>query len=225
MRVFVSLLFAVFLSLSVAVPTAKPKVWLMFFMKGPGKRPAEDAKVQEMMKGHLGNMGEQAKLGKLLAAGPLNDPTTERRGITVCLGENEDQIKALFQNDPFVKAEIMTVMAMPWDVDPKTFNPKVDPNSLGSHRLVLISRGMSMRPEDETMRREHDAVIAGLKRLGMVKCGTLEGTKYRQAMIFEGERTSEIEAALKESPLTRASILQFEILPHWASKGVYLSPP
>lgn len=198
------------------------KMYFMFFVTGEGKRPAEAKELEAMQAAHIANMGAQAKLGKLFAAGPLADPGKARRGITVLRMENPSEIHEIFRNDPYVQHDIMKVVVSQWDVDVKSFNPAVDPSSIVEHRLVLMRRGKGMQPENDAMMKAHRAFLDGLKKThGLAVWGAvhdLEGV--REVLIFTGKDTEGIEKKLREDAYVQKALMDPEILPLWMSKGV-----
>lgn len=213
---------AMVLAASFAGSAAEKKVYFMYFMKGKGARPADQKELEAMQKAHIENMGAQAKLGKLLAAGPLNDPTTERRGITVLHLDDPKQIPSVFANDPFVQHDIMQVKAVEWSVDPKLFKPAVDPSSIVEHRLVLMRRGLGMQPENDAMVREHRKFLDGLMKTHQLAVwGPVTGLDgVREVLIFTGTDTDGIMNKLKEDAYVQKALMSPEILPLWMSKGV-----
>lgn len=201
---------------------AEKKVFFMFFVAGEGKRPTDQKELEAMQAAHIANMGAQAKLGKLVAAGPLADPTKIRRGIVVLTVEDEKEIPGLFKSDPYVQHDIMRVVTSGWKVDAKLFNPAVDPSSIVEHRLVLMRRGRGMQPETEAMMKAHAALLDGMKKTHNLAvwgpAQNLEGV--REILIFTGKDTEGIEKKLREDAYVQKALLEPEILPLWMSKGV-----
>ncbi|MEQ1822628.1 MAG: YciI family protein [Fimbriimonadaceae bacterium] len=203
--------------------TPEKKIFLMFFMKGEGKRPDDKGELEKMQAAHLANMGEQYNKHHLLAAGPLQDPAKERRGITIVHVENEADVPALFKNDPYVAHDIMGISLMEWKISPDSFKrASVDPEAIVPFRLVLFTQGKSLRPVNAQIMKEHLDYIASLKQThGLGVHGEIRSAKkVREAAIFSGEDTKGIETALSQDPLVRASLLEVEIIPLWMSKGI-----
>lgn len=218
------LLMVMALAIAAAFAGSAPdkKVYFMYFMRGDGTRPTDQKELEAMQKAHIDNMVAQSNLGKLIAAGPLNDPTKERRGITVLHVDDEKQIPEMFDNDPYVKHNIMRVKAAKWDVDPKLFKPAVDPSSIVEYRLVLMKRGLGMQPENDAMVREHRKFMDGLRKTHQLAVwGTVTGLDgVREVMIFTGTDTDGIMNKLKEDTYVQKALMSPEILPLWMSKGV-----
>ncbi len=200
------------------------RVYLMFFMKGDGKRPDDPKELEKMQTAHLANMGDQHAKKHLLAAGPLQDPSKERRGITVLHVKSEADVPDLFKNDPFVAAHIMEISLMEWKISPDVFKAPVgDPNAISTYRLVLFTPGKSLRPVNERIMKEHFDYIESLKAthaLG-VHGAVNSAKKIREAAIFTGEDTKGIEAVLSQDPLVKSALLEFEIIPLWMMKGTF----
>ncbi|MCW5938878.1 MAG: hypothetical protein KF884_04960 [Fimbriimonadaceae bacterium] len=200
-------------------PRAEPKTFLMFFVKGEGQRPSQEA-MEAAMKTHLGNMGEQAKAGFLFAAGPVQDPTGVRRGITVVRAEDRASIPALFTGDDFVKMDLLKIEAAPWEVDLKRFTPGVDPSKITEHRLVLWRSGpesSGSAPEDRQpwlnmLKKSHGLAVWG--RVGLSEDPTFKGVI--EAAIFVSADSDGLSAALGQDPAHHA----FEVLPLWMTLDV-----
>lgn len=223
MMVSMKLLFVLaMLAISLYAIEARPiksKVWFMYFMKGDGPRPTDAAEGEKMQADHIKNMQDNAKAGKLFAAGPLQDPTQMRRGITVVKAETLQGVKDCFLHDPYVQGKIMTIATVEWDVDLKRFHPAVDPSSIVEHRLVVITRGKGMSPESPADRKAHDQTLRDLVATFHGVGGNAKGDLLYVSILVSTD-TAAIETALRADPLIRRNILQFEILPLWMSKGV-----
>lgn len=200
------------------------KVFFMYFMKGDGQRPEDKGELEKMQAAHLANLTEQFKNKNILVAGPLQDPTKERRGIVVLHVENEDGVAALFKDDPYVKNNIMCISLMEWKVNPDAFKTGVgDPNSIVPYRLVIFTPGKSLRPVNARIMKEHQDYMDNLKqthKLG-IRGEVSSAKKIREVAIFEGEDTKGIEAALSQDPLVKAALLEVEIIPLWMMKGTF----
>lgn len=216
----VSLIAAV--SLGAALQPTQPdheRTWLMFFMRGnPDAKSGENP-----MEGHLGNMKKQASLGRLLAAGPLQDPTKERRGITVVVGHDEKEIKSFFASDPFVKSGAMSVSVWPWKVDRSKFSPVVDEKAITEYQIVFVRRGKGMQPQTAEMERQHrETMSSAVKHFGPGIWGPVTGMdKVFEVMIVPGKDAEGIRAHFKGDPLVAKAIYELEIVDLWMSKGIF----
>ena len=93
------------------------KTYLLVILKtGPKDKEISDKKQRdELFKGHFSNMSEMAKAGKLRLAGPFATKNElGYRGIFLLDVKDEEEAKALLQNDPTIKTGIFEVEILPW---------------------------------------------------------------------------------------------------------------
>lgn len=181
------------------------KIWLMFFMKSDGERPKDESILEKMQSDHIANLDSQWKKSNLLIAGPLNDPTKERRGITVAIARNRTEIDTFFTTDPFVQNRLMSVAAWEWEVSISKFQIPSDPTAMGEYRIVLCKRRLS-----NAERTKLRSVAVG---------GQLN---LRQPERKNAPTEAYLVDSLKESAATACLNTQSEIefVPLWMSKGV-----
>jgi len=140
---------------------AKPVLFFGFFMRGDGPRPTGPGALEKMQADHIGNLKRLHGEGNLLAAGPLQDPTQQRRGILVLQSATPSDIPGLFKDDPYVSNRIMFVKTEEWNVDPLHFSRQLpDPNGIKEYRLVIS-------PINSDTKRLRDAIVTkSLKIVG-----------------------------------------------------------
>lgn len=71
-------------------------------------------RVQKLFRGHLDNIGQLAKEGKLVVAGPLGKNELEYRGIFIFKLDNKEEIQELLKTDPAIEAGIFDVEILDW---------------------------------------------------------------------------------------------------------------
>lgn len=113
--------------------------WFIFLVRADGPRPKEQAKLQAMQDAHIGNFNRRFNEGKLVAAGPVSDPSKHRRGIVVLSVGTLKDVMACFETDPYVQGRIMRVEAHRWETPPKGFAVGPDPNKMAEYRIVRIA--------------------------------------------------------------------------------------
>ncbi len=75
---------------------------------------AED-KLEEIQQAHLAHLGQLARSGKLMVAGPLGDqPDPRLRGLEVFRAGSLEEAKRLAEEDPAVKAGRLEAVVMTW---------------------------------------------------------------------------------------------------------------
>jgi uncharacterized protein YciI len=69
--------------------------------------------VEQLQKDHMAHIGQMAKDGKLLLAGPFTD-NTDLRGMFVFQTASIEEARALSEADPAVKAGRLRIELHPW---------------------------------------------------------------------------------------------------------------
>ena len=179
----------------------KPTIYFGFFTRGSGPRPTDPAVVEKMQADHIGNLKRLHGEGRLLAAGPLADPTKQRRGILVLKAATREEIQGFFTNDPYVKTGIMTVSVEAWQVDQSRFNDHpVDPDSIAEFRLVLV-------PNNSDAKAERNALIAHSTQV-------VGGAGESRSYFLVNGATADFESAMaKVNP-------KVEVIPLWMTGGI-----
>ena len=99
---------------------------------GPDLTDEEAAELQDAHMNHLATLHEA---GHLLAAGPLQDPGGELRGLSI-LNVDVETALALKARDPAVQAGVYTIRAIPWMLPSGAmhFTPTRFPHSVADTR-------------------------------------------------------------------------------------------
>jgi len=85
---------------------------LVLLYRGPNPEP-DPEKAAELQRGHLANSARWYAEGKLLVAGPFRDDT-DLRGIWIFDSDSVDEVKALCDTDPAIRAGTLRVEIHPW---------------------------------------------------------------------------------------------------------------
>ncbi len=91
----------------------KPYVIIML---APGSAKIEDkAKMDELMKGHMSNIGKLAKEGKITVAGPFSEKNNRNyRGMFIFNTKSKEVAESWVKTDPAVAAGIFNYEIFPW---------------------------------------------------------------------------------------------------------------
>jgi uncharacterized protein YciI len=81
--------------------------------KGPNFGTGTKEENQRLMEGHLANIRKMAAEGKMIVAGPLTD-NGDLRGIFIFKAKSPDDVRAMTEEDPAVKAGRFVVELHPW---------------------------------------------------------------------------------------------------------------
>ncbi|MFZ4508085.1 MAG: YciI family protein [Fimbriimonas sp.] len=202
---------------AMAHASAERLVW-GFLVKGTATRP-DNATVERMQTAHIDNFKRLFGLGKLLTAGPVQDPTTVRRGIVILTPGKPAELKERFLPDPYVQSGLMNLVLTEVDVQfGKIQTSGIDPDGIVENRLVIFVRKEGSR----SRRREH---LNCLRKNGAGANLAFLATARKQAdfdsvALFRGTDDAQIEALLAKDPAVASGDLTVVKMPQWLSKGI-----
>ncbi len=88
--------------------------WFVMLVKGKDRDKITDTAVlNKLQDGHMANIRAMAEQGKLMVAGPFGDDGYWR-GIFIFDAPNKEEVIALLQNDPAIKAGRLDYEIHPW---------------------------------------------------------------------------------------------------------------
>jgi uncharacterized protein YciI len=90
------------------------KMYVLVMLKTGSNKTTDKARVNELFKGHMANIGRLAEAGKLTVAGPLQKNDKEYRGIFILNVKTVEEAKALLETDPAVKEKLLDAELFPW---------------------------------------------------------------------------------------------------------------
>ncbi len=90
-----------------------------FLRTGPKRAEITGEPLQELMRGHMANIGRLAGEGKLCVAGPMGqgNPDPSLRGIFVFVTDDVNEAQALCQSDPSIAAGVLAAEVAPLRTD------------------------------------------------------------------------------------------------------------
>ena len=89
------------------------KPYVLAFLKKGTANITDKAKSNELLMGHMKNIGKLAEEGKMVVAGPMMDDTG-LEGIFIFNVKTVAEAEALSQSDPAVKAGLFAMEYHPW---------------------------------------------------------------------------------------------------------------
>jgi uncharacterized protein YciI len=213
-----SLLFSLFASPAPNSLQSGSPLWFVFLTNGSGPRPDDPDELMKMQAAHIDNFMRRFEEGKLLAAGPLNDPTRFLRGIVILRVPDKAAVLACFEGDPYLENKIMDVDAFRWDADAEWINLDLpDPNSIEENRLLLI-RQANPGQLDPGRLDAHRAYAAKAYPPGIH--GESQDGDFRRVFLFPGAEETSIRAAMAGDPLAGVNEIEFQLMPLWLAKDV-----
>ncbi|HEY7912841.1 MAG TPA: YciI family protein [Blastocatellia bacterium] len=203
------------------------RYYLAFLRRGAKWTPASTPETEQIQKAHMAHIGEMARAGHLVAAGPFGD-NGELRGIFIFQVETMEQAKALTEADPAVKAGRLRMDIHQW-MGPKGIGVKYaeekkkNPQSkdeMVTYQMALLSRNAG-RPLEGPADNKREAYIKELIRSGkLVAAGPFEGNgPLAEILILQNGSPEETAALVANHPGVKAGRLAFEIHPWWTARG------
>lgn len=210
-------------------PTQMMTYQLVLLKKGPVPAPASEAEQKAMLDGHLARLAEQNRKGIAVIYGPIL-ADGDIRGLAVLAVAGADDAKALFADDPFVKAGVMTPEVYGW-MGPKgwfhapasydvTVRDNLDPLVFGF--LVRGANTSQDKATADALQKGHLAYMDTLHKQGkLVMAGPLVNAGARRGVVVY--RVSDVEAAealAADDPSVKAGRLRLEAYPWMTFKGI-----
>lgn len=91
--------------------------YFVMLVKGENADKIDSLKLNQLMIGHLNNIKNMAKEGKLLIAGPFGDDGYWR-GIFIFDVKSKEEVVELLKNDPAIQAGRLAYEIHPWWAEP-----------------------------------------------------------------------------------------------------------
>ena len=185
-----------------------------FLNSFPNRKEMPDAEREKIQEGHLAHMGNMAKAGHLLAAGPFL--TAEGpRGVVVYRCNSVAQAQQWTANDPAVINKRLTLDVHLWR-GPNTFGEplasslKADPSAkyeMVQLPLLLFSKTRSWESSGPVdVLAEQSLAIKTLQLQGKVRAAGpfLDSAEYAALLILKDMPLAEATALAKGMPLVRS---------------------
>jgi uncharacterized protein YciI len=90
------------------------KMYVLAILKTGSNRTEEKQRADSLFIGHMQNIGRLAKMGKLVAAGPLKKNEKEYEGIFILNVKTIEEANALLETDPAIKAKMLDAELYQW---------------------------------------------------------------------------------------------------------------
>ncbi|MFM7459443.1 MAG: YciI family protein [Burkholderiales bacterium] len=192
--------------------------WFVFLESGKPTPTDEDA-VAAMQKGHLANFGKLFAEKKLLAAGPLTDPTGLKRGIVVLNAPDLHTLRGYFKADRYVSEGYMTLNASRAIAQKPLNTAVIDPNQIEEGRVILISRPPLVL--DTEADNNDKAFLQALVDNQVVGAWyTLADGPVLEVLFARGRDTQRLREIFARHPSAGAMGATVMVWPQWLSKGV-----
>lgn len=198
-------------------PASRDEMWFVFLESGKTGF-SERSALEAMQRGHIANFQRLFAEKKLLAAGPLKDPTEYKRGIVIVKAPTQQALGSYFQPDQYVREGYLKLNAVPALVNKALATEGIDSSGTEEGRIVQVMRGDKVLSGAEAA-----AQRAMLQRL--VDQGTFGGWYTLEAgpvaeVLFSKHRDDKaLQIALAALPAVKGGA-PVAVWGQWFAKGV-----
>lgn len=219
---------ALFAATAITQQTQQPQFKLVEFhmailKRGPSwSAPSIDQ--QALHQQHVAFVVSMLESGKAVIAGAIRDDNN-LVGIYIFRAKSAEEARAWAQDDPAVKAGLVTAEMHPWwseDVMKKTSTPL----KLTTAYLAFLTRGEKWTPEktaasEELQKRHLENIkkLADMKKLVVAGPFGDDGT-LRGIFVFKVDSLAEAQALAATDPAVQAGRLALDIHPWVVSEGI-----
>lgn len=172
-------------------------LWFIFLETGRATPDDRDA-VMAMQRGHIDNFKRLFAEGRLLAAGPMADPSRSKRGLVVVRAASHAELMAYFQPDAYVREGYLQVNAVPALARRAVYTEGIDASRVEEIRIVLIGRPepSASAPDAATAQARQSLLQALVERGTLGAWYTLQTGPVAEVLLARSTDTAALEAAL-----------------------------
>jgi len=197
-----------------------PATFFIFLVRAPNPPKATKEEIEGYQTAHINNFKRLYGMGKLLTAGPMQDPTQQKRGIVVFCVDKEKEVLESFAPDPYVQKGFM-------NVEVHSIKPQfgkfgidgIDPNGIVENRIAVFEVGDSKTKMDA--KAHLDYVRSADPKVELAFFGDLGKSKSLKAVaLFRGKDDATIKSWLDSDPFVKSGVWKYVLMPQWLSKGI-----
>jgi uncharacterized protein YciI len=198
---------------------AKPEhVWFIFLEAGE-KTPDDKEKVAQMQRGHIENFKRLFGEQKLIAAGPLQDPGGQKRGIVVVKANSKEDVFRYFAPDEYVRDGYLTLNAEASSVRKPLATEGIDPSGIEEVRIVQILRSGGTDKDGET--KANHGFLQKLVDKGTIGAWySMEEGPVSEVLFSKTADTKMLQDAFLQYPALAPGSANVVVWRQWLGKGV-----
>jgi uncharacterized protein YciI len=178
--------------------------------------------VEKLQAAHIANLNKLFYEGCSPTAGPLGDNGFIRGTVVLSLAK-EEELKACFVDDPFVRDGILDADIVRFDGDERVFQEPVTPFAMAEHTLCIVKKARLWDGEYATAKRLEELLpsIEGNLSPEFAVGGRLfeKGERVGVALFYSAD-FKEIGERLAADPNVVAEQVSVEVHPQYMGKGV-----
>lgn len=192
--------------------SAQNKSYTFVFLNNkPDKEVLSKEKSDSIMTGHLNNIGQLAKEGKLLAAGPFEGGG----GIFILNTTSIKEANEWLETDPGVKAKRWNIELLPYSVTAGGVCPVGENYEMVFYQFVRFSAVEKINPD---FLRLHNQFIEQIRKNGIVIGGGTFDEKGNGILVLKADTEKEV---IEDSYAVRNGSIKFEMKKLYIAKGSF----
>ena len=222
------LLAVTFVCVSLSLPAAgadeanQGKLFWIFLTTGKSTEGVARDDVMAMQQAHLANFGKLAGEGKLLGAGPMQDPDRVLRGIVLMKATDTEKLAAMFEADPYVQKGFLKVEPHEVKITHGGFANKITPTEMAEYRIVVFEHESTSQANAVISERqgEHAGELFANKQL--LLAAEFAGESKRR-YVWIAKANSGLQKAAEQAPAVAQAGLACKTMPIYLGKGSLLA--
>ena len=192
-------------------------MWFVFLELGKPS-PSDRAQMDAMQRGHIANFQRLFGEKKLIAAGPLTDPTGIKRGIVVVRATERGQLNDYFKPDDYVREGYLKLDAIPCVANKALSTEGIDSSGIEEVRIVQLMRSANALSVADTAAQR--AALKGLVDRGVFGAWyTMDNGPVAEILFSRNKDDKALQTALAGTPAVKAGTA-VAVWGQWFSKGV-----
>lgn len=196
---------------------SRDEMWFVFLESGKTGF-SERTALEAMQRGHIANFQRLFGEKKLMAAGPVKDPTEFKRGIVIVKAASQQTLAEYFQPDQYVREGYLKLNAAPALVNKALSTEGVDSSGIEEVRIVQVMRGDKVLSPGEAAAQR--AMLQRLVDQGPFGAWyTLEAGPVAEVLFSRNKDDKALQTALAALPAAKGGA-PVTVWAQWFAKGV-----
>lgn len=196
---------------------SRDEMWFVYLESGKTGFTERSA-LEAMQRGHIANFQRLFGEKKLMAAGPLKDPTEFKRGIVIAKAPTQRELASYFQPDQYVRDGYLKLNAVPALVNKPLATEGIDSSGIEEGRIVQVMRGDKALGAGEAAAQR--AMLQRLVDQGAFGAWyTLEAGPVAEVLFSRNKDDRALQQALANLPAVKGGV-PVAVWTQWFAKGV-----
>ena len=193
-------------------------LFFVFLNSNPDKEEISEAKVEELQKGHLENIGKLQDEGKLFAAGPFDGGG----GMFILHAGNIDEANDFLTTDPAISANRFNIEVFPFNICNGDMCGAKEPYTMVTYQLVRLITNSENEEDIRKTLHDNRFFMANLANNTdrLVVHGQFNNDNDG-VLILNVPDSETAEQIIKKHPSVIRGHLNYKVTPLWIAKGTF----